>query len=123
MVEPFASRYSEEQLLAAVDYAICRVQSWGPWGPCGSCTVLWEGAVRHGARNWDDAGLFVDFYRQVTGARSHGCGFVDIDTDDWDSLGEHGRRDIRIDRLKKFRSAIVKMYETAASGDGERGQK
>lgn len=121
MVEPFASRYSEEQLLAAVDFAVARVQSWVSNG---SCIVLWEGAVRHGVHHKTDAGQFVDFYRQVTGARPCGCGFADIDTDDWRAMEDRQQRDIRIDRLKKFRSAVVNMYKAAAaSGDGKGEQK
>lgn len=114
MVESFASRYSEEQLLDAVDFAIARIRGWIS---CGSCTALWDGAVHHGM-DFEAAGLFVDFYRQVTGARSYGYGFGAIGTKDWDSLGGRGQHDFRIARLTEFKEAITDLYKTTAE-EGE----
>ena len=114
MVEPFASRYSEEQLLDAVDFAIARVRGWIS---CGSCTALWDGAVHHGI-DFEAAELFVDFYRQVTGARSYGYGFDAIGAGDWDDLGDYGQCDYRIARLMGFKEAITDLYKTTTE-EGE----
>lgn len=116
MIESLASRYSEEQLLAAVDFAIAHTQNWIS---CGSCVVLWEGAVDNEVHHEVDAGLFVAFYRQVTGARAYGYGFGAVSTGDWDSLGEHDQRDFRIARLMEFKEAITNMYKTTTEEGGQ----
>lgn len=109
MVESFASKYSEEQLLDAVDFAIARTRGWIS---CGSCAALWDGAVHHEIHPEIDAGLFVGFYRQVTGARSYSYGFGAIGAEGWDSLDDRGRRDFRIARLMEFKEAIADLYKT-----------
>lgn len=109
MTESFASKYSEEQLLDAVDFAIARIQNHVSGG---SCVDLWDGAVHHEIHHEIDAGLFVGFYRQVTGARPHGYGFGAIDAEGWDSLDDRGQRDFRIARLMEFKEAIADLYKT-----------
>ena len=116
MVESFASRYSEEQLLAAVDFAIAHTQNWIS---CGSCTVLWEGAVLNEVHHEVDAGLFVGFYRQATGARQYGYGFDAISMEDWYAMDEHGQRDFRVARLMEFKEAIADLYKTTTAEEGE----
>lgn len=100
---------STERLVSIVDRAIGLVETM-EWA---SCVALEEAVcaerdyIRYPEYCVPLCKTLLKSYRAFSGAKLHRCGFDNSNVDDWFGLPSETRKQIRLDKLKLYRSYVI----------------